>query len=255
MPFYVADYLADTAHLSTIEHGAYVLLLMAYWRGGGLPSDERMLQRITRMTAREWARSRDVLAAFFDDGWKHKRVESELAKWRLRSNARVDAGKRGGDAKALKTKEVALANATNLPAEKPSQAVPSSSQPQSELAPLAERDARKRAFDRFWNAWPNRVGKPAAERSFAKVADELDAILAGVAAYVRDKPADRPWLNPATFLNQRRWEDAPASVALATRPAAAPRPSFIRTLQELDLGEPTDRPRFDIDLAPNHEPA
>lgn len=66
------------------------------------------------------------------------------------------------------------------------------------------------SFARFWQAWPHKVGKPAAERSFAKVAHEIEAILSGIASYIRDKPPDRPWLNPATFLNQRRWEDEPA---------------------------------------------
>lgn len=68
-------------------------------------------------------------------------------------------------------------------------------------------------FARFWRAWPNKVGKPAAERAFKKVAGEIEDILAGIDRYVRDKPADRPWLNPATFINQRRWEDQPAPVS------------------------------------------
>lgn len=68
-------------------------------------------------------------------------------------------------------------------------------------------------FDRFWRAWPNKVGKPAAQRAFKPVAHEIEAILAGIGRYVRDKPADRPWLNPSTFLNQRRWEDEPAPVS------------------------------------------
>jgi hypothetical protein len=67
-------------------------------------------------------------------------------------------------------------------------------------------------FDDFWKAWPNKVGKPSAEKSYAKVSNEHDAIMAGVERYLSSKPPDRPWLNPATFLNQRRWEDSPASV-------------------------------------------
>lgn len=78
------------------------------------------------------------------------------------------------------------------------------------------KNARDRAlFDRFWKVWPNRIGKPAAYRAFGKVAHELDAILLGVERYIRDKPPDRPWLNPATFLNQRRWEDEPAQTPCA----------------------------------------
>ena len=72
----------------------------------------------------------------------------------------------------------------------------------------------REAFDRFWAVWPNKVGRPTAEKSFAKVHREIEAILAGVQSYIREKPPDRSWLNPATFLNQRRWEDAPATLTL-----------------------------------------
>jgi hypothetical protein len=74
----------------------------------------------------------------------------------------------------------------------------------------ASRPRQTDAFHRFWSAWPNKVGKPAAERAFAKHAHEIDAILEGVRRYIDAKPPERPWLNPATFLNQRRWEDEPA---------------------------------------------
>jgi hypothetical protein len=69
------------------------------------------------------------------------------------------------------------------------------------------------AFNRFWSVWPHKVGKPDAARSFLRVAGEVDAIISGVERYIRDKPPDRSWLNPGTFLNQRRWEDQPAPVA------------------------------------------
>jgi uncharacterized protein YdaU (DUF1376 family) len=217
MPLYVADYLADTGHLSAAEHGAYLMLIMHYWRQGSLPVEDRTLQRISRMTGREWEKSRATIAAFFDADWRHGRIENELAKCQLKSNARADSGKRGGLAKALKTKEAAIANATVLPEQILAKGVASSSQPQ----PHPEREgsslrsesrARERdAFAKFWTAWPNKVGKPVAEKSFQKVAAEIEAILAGVDRYIRNKPPYQSWLNPATFLNQRRWEDSPAT--------------------------------------------
>lgn len=70
-------------------------------------------------------------------------------------------------------------------------------------------------FERFWRAFPNKVGKIVARRAWSakRLSREIDAILAGVERYVRDKPVDRPWLNPSTYLNQRRWEDQPAPVS------------------------------------------
>ena len=64
---YVADYLADTAHLTTLQHGAYLLLIMNYWqRGKPLKNDDARLAHVARMSAEEWALHKSVLAEFFD---------------------------------------------------------------------------------------------------------------------------------------------------------------------------------------------
>jgi uncharacterized protein YdaU (DUF1376 family) len=119
MQLYVADYLGDTRHLSTEQHGAYLLLLMAMWRAGGsLPDDETKLARIVGLSPAKWRRvSADVLAFFTvaDGVLTQKRLTAEIEKTKEKSIKRADAGSKGGQAKALKTKKPAVANATILP--------------------------------------------------------------------------------------------------------------------------------------------
>lgn len=102
MPLYVADYLADTGHLSTVEHGAYMLLIMHYWQKGGLPDDDKRLASIARASTEQWADIRGTLAEFFAAGWKHERIDDELEKSAKAYERRAAAGKAGGTAKAQK---------------------------------------------------------------------------------------------------------------------------------------------------------
>ena len=82
MPLYVGDYLGDTGHLTTTQHGAYLLLLMHYWRKGELPDDDRQLSKIAKLPLRTWCEYRATLQDFFYDGWKHKRIDAELERMR-----------------------------------------------------------------------------------------------------------------------------------------------------------------------------
>lgn len=82
MQFYVADYLADTAHLNAAQHGAYMLLLMNYWqRGKALKNDNERLANVARMSNDEWTANKNIIAEFFQvtaDEWIHKRIEIDL---------------------------------------------------------------------------------------------------------------------------------------------------------------------------------
>ena len=84
MPLFVADYMADAAHLTATQHGAYLLLIMNYWqRGEPLPDDDKRLASISRLGPREWARNRPVLEEFFTlthGAWVHNRIDKELAR-------------------------------------------------------------------------------------------------------------------------------------------------------------------------------
>jgi uncharacterized protein YdaU (DUF1376 family) len=80
MPLYVADYLADTAHLSAAESGAYLHLIMHYWLKGCLPTDPIQLSKISRMSLKQFNRATPVLSSFFGPNWTHKRIDQELDK-------------------------------------------------------------------------------------------------------------------------------------------------------------------------------
>ena len=73
----------------------------------------------------------------------------------------------------------------------------------------------------FWKDYPHKVGKPTAKKAWVKARSggaSCQTIMAGLLQYIKAKPVAQPWLNPATFLNQERWNDQPAYVA-ADKPA------------------------------------
>ena len=111
MPLYVGDYLGDTGHLTTSQHGAYLLLMMHYWRKGGLPDDDEQLAAITKLPLNIWRSYRSVIQAFFYDGWFHKRIDAELAEMEVKTRKRVLAGQKGGLNSALS--RMKLENAAN----------------------------------------------------------------------------------------------------------------------------------------------
>lgn len=102
MQLYVADYLADTAHLTTEEHGAYLLLLFNYWQTGKPLRAER-LAAVTRLPNERWIAVERTLADFFylQDGlWINDRVERDLEAVKSKSIKASDAGKASARAKA-----------------------------------------------------------------------------------------------------------------------------------------------------------
>lgn len=99
MPLYVADYLSSTTRLTTEQHGAYLLLIIDYWKNGRLPDDDSILANVTRLTVDAWAKHRGVLEGFFEvvnGEWIHSRIEKELEK--------------SGDLKKTKIKKSILGN-------------------------------------------------------------------------------------------------------------------------------------------------
>lgn len=96
-PFYIADYQADTMHLTRDQHGAYFLLLLAYYRRGKpLPDDNHYLAGVVKAGGRTWRYLRPIMAPFFQiEGgwWRHKRIDAELAAQGSQQEARSQAAR------------------------------------------------------------------------------------------------------------------------------------------------------------------
>lgn len=115
MPFYVGDYIRDTQHLTTEQHGAYLLIIFAMFSAGGsLPSDEAKLSRIARMTKAKWLSNRDEILPYFQDDGEvltHTKITEVRKKYEEKLLKLAQNGSKGGAAKSLKCKDTALANA------------------------------------------------------------------------------------------------------------------------------------------------
>lgn len=116
MQLYVADYLADTQHLTTEEHGAYLLLLFSYWQTGKALRHDR-LAPVARLSNERWADVKESLREFFfEDGnqWIHFRVEADLEAVNSKSIKASGAGKASARARAARKHEALQGNSTNV---------------------------------------------------------------------------------------------------------------------------------------------
>lgn len=107
--------------------------------------------------------------------------------------------------------------------------------------------------ERFWELFPNKIGKASALKKLEKIAKSdrvtfLD-LMAALDRYVR-KTDDRPWCNPETWINQERWTDEPAKANGHGKPdLAAMCFDLADELRARETAGPTDR---SIDLPGSH---
>lgn len=104
LPFWTDSYLADTRHLNTEQHGAYLLLLMEAWRrpSCSLPADDEVLARLAGLSLDRWGQIREVIMAFWKyDGrrkeWHQLRLDDERAFVTKKRGSQRDKARRRWD--------------------------------------------------------------------------------------------------------------------------------------------------------------
>lgn len=224
MPFWTDAYLGDTTHLTCLEHGAYMLLLITMWRAGGsLPNDDKRLARFARLTPAQWARIKPTLMDFFqqeNDSITQGRLNDELnfvrrQRKRQSNNARAKYRKYNGAPTATGQPNSASGSA---PTPTPNKDSPLSS-PQGDKDQVRRKKTDGKPahyseeFEAFMAAYPRRVGKGEAWEVWQRLPPKVraDIVVIGAPAYARlvhsENRQQKHIKTPAAWLNQRGFDD------------------------------------------------
>lgn len=212
----------------------YIMMLCMRCGNGGVTLQDSEVTFMLRITSDEW---RETKAVFIEKGfidetnnllnWDKRQYKSDSSRERVSAHrARIKAenqARNNGDENAV-TLQKRRGNALDTDTDTDTDITP-----QPPTGGIAAR------FDVFWSAYPKKSGKDAARRAFAK-RKANDALLAEMLAAIAEQAKSPQWVkdggqyipNPATWLNEGRWQDEPA-----TNPTAS--------------GSDGDRPQWALD--------
>jgi len=220
-PFYVPDFLSSptVTMMSAEEVGGYVLLLCYAWQDpqGSLPSDDDSLRVLSRMKG-DLTR---LKSCFTEKKGRlyNKRLTQELEKVKEKSvAAKHSAAMRwhsDGNANALRRQCSSQSESQSQSESELQSELQSEKQIQVKTCAEVQKPLAvpKVEFEMFWDAYPRKIGKKAAQKAFQNAQDRprIDDLLKAI-AQAKSSPQ---WAkeggqfipHPATWLSQGRWDD------------------------------------------------
>ncbi len=219
LPLFIDDFDAATTHLTMEEDGAYNRLMRLCWRTSGcsIPDDPTWICRHMRINMDDFER---VVAPIINEFFKRqrgrvyqKRLRAEFRYVSARVQARKDAGKKGGDAKARKTNEINSSKATVLPEQIPSKHLaPNLTQPTVKTDTPKPPKGGTDEFEEWYSHYPRKKAKGTARRAFTKARKKTEQaeLITGVRTYAATVVRkDKEFIAyPATWLNGEQWLDS-----------------------------------------------
>lgn len=205
--YHIGDFNNATRHLTRVERSLYRDLIDVYYDTeqplNGCDFD-RLAKKVLANSDEEKKALKDVLDEFFtlcDDHYHNERCDKEIAKYHANTESKRKAGKASAASRQQKTTRVEhVLNecATNQ------EPITKNQEP--------SKGAGDR-FEKFWKSYPRKQGKGAAEKAWIKahINGSFDSVLTALESqkqseqWKKDNGQFVP--NPATWLNQRRWED------------------------------------------------
>ena len=232
--FYVKDWRASrkVQAMSFAVRGMYFEMLAEEWETGAAPATPAACAQLFGGTTREWTRAWPKLSICFvaraRDGRLVNRKLEAVRRERLRYlKSQRENGLRGADKRWKQHGKPmgSLWGRDANPMAKHSERSGSESGSESDLGSTrtahAEpngRDPVRAAFEQFWNVYPKKVGKGAAWTAWRKV-QPAPELVAKIFAAIGWQHTQDSWLreggrfvpNPATWINQARWDDEPVT--------------------------------------------
>ncbi len=234
-------YLGDTQGLTCKQHAVYSIVLdLIYQHGGSINNDPKWISGwISDMGAAAVRRAISDLVergTLMLEGEKltQKRAKTEAKTKQNRSETNRKNGKKGGEKSAEirrdsnNNKGVDEPNATSeIQAEKRREEKINPQPPKMGANSLA-------GFDDFWDIWPNKTGKEPARKAWKRLsADDRREATRSAQSWFSAWRAGNPHasaIHPASYLNQKRWEDEQGQAA-ARATGSEPIPLYKRMAQ------------------------
>jgi len=221
---HIGDFIKATSCLSNDQMVSYLRLLWMYYDSENPLEDDPEV-----LALRSGAKPEDVrliLRAFFrlEDGvWRQSRCDREIEEYHAICERNTKNGKRGGRPKKKPSRFPAGSQSVSSglpvgtqtePSRNPDETLTSNHEPVTNISPISPAGD----FAIFWETYPSKVGKGAAEKAFEKIAPAPD-LLAQMLEAIGWQAKSKQWQdgfipNPATWLNHRRWEDEPPKTSV-----------------------------------------
>jgi len=208
----IGDYASHTSHLTPMEDLAFRRLLDYYYlHESPIPNDIELITRKLRLNGCS-TDVQQVLNEFFilvENEWINARANDEIRAFKSKKVQATQAGKASGRARSERTLNGRSTDDEPNTKHKPLTINHKLKPPN----PLSRINALDDGFVEFWNYYPKKIGKDKALAAWGKKKPKVDIVL----NTLKWQKESEEWNkengqfipNPATYINQGRWQDEP----------------------------------------------
>ena len=234
---HIGDFIKATSQLTDSQTVGYLRLLWMYYDAEKpLPNDIDVLAMQIGLSTEN---THLLLRAFFkfeNDAWTHTRCDKEISEYHehiiKKSNAGKASAERRKNNSSTDVQQVFNGCSTDEQLTVNQEPITNNHKPTNTPKPPKGADGR---FDKFWAAYPKKVGKFDAKKSFDKRKPD-DQLLEVMLAAIRVQSNSDAWRkdggqfipNPSTWLNQGRWEDEGIKLLVTTPPRPDRDPALVK---------------------------